>query len=444
MSARDEVSLGGGRVNVRVEPAAAITGHVAVPGDKSISHRAVLLGLLAEGETRVSGFGRSADTEATIAAARALGATVYEADGETLRVFGKGLRGLEQPATPIDCANAGTLLRLVTGILAGQEGRSFELTGDASLSTRPMERIAAPLRAMGARIETTDGHAPVRIEGTALKPTTYELPVASAQVKSAILLAGLFAHGGETTVLEPVPTRDHTEYMLAAAGARVTRRPHSVTVWPTERLEPPEIEVPGDASSAAPLILAATLIAGSELTIHGVNLNPRRTGFLDVLGRMGARLTVFNRRRIGGEPAGDLDVRPARLVGATIEAAEVPSLVDELPLFALAAVNARGESVVRGAAELRAKETDRIEAVVDGLRALGGHIRATGDGFVVKGVPTRLRGGALDARDDHRIAMLGAVAGLASREGVVVKGAEAVSVSFPRFFQLIDQIAQRG
>jgi len=424
---------------VRIEPAAAIAGHLAVPGDKSISHRAVLLGLAGEGETRIGGFGRSADTEATLAAARALGATVYEHD-DSVRVFGVGLRGLAQPAGAIDCANAGTLMRLVPGLLAGQEGKAFELTGDDSLSRRPMERIAEPLRRMGARIETTDGHAPLRIEGTILSPTTYELPVASAQVKSAILLAGLLATGGETTVLEPIPTRDHTERLLEAAGARLRSRAKSVSVWPADELRLGEVDVPGDVSSAAPLVLAATLIAGSELTIHGVDLNPRRTGFLDVLQRMGARITVFNRRRIGGEPGGDLDVRPAKLVGATIEAAEVPSLVDELPLFALAAAYARGDSVVRGAAELRQKETDRIEAVVDGLRALGARIRATEDGFTVKGVPARLRGGSLDARGDHRIAMLGAVAGLASREGVEVGGAEAVAVSFPGFFDLLDSL----
>jgi 3-phosphoshikimate 1-carboxyvinyltransferase len=424
---------------MKIEPAAAIAGHVAVPGDKSISHRAVLLGTVGEGETRIGGFGRSADTESTIEAARALGATVYEHD-DSLRVFGVGLLGLRDAT--IDAGNAGTLMRLLPGLLAGQEGRSFELTGDESLSRRPMERVAVPLRAMGARIETTEGHAPLRVEGTALAPTTYELPVASAQVKSAVLLAGLLARGGETTVLEPVPTRDHTERMLEAAGARVTTRARSVTVWPAERLEPGELEVPGDASSAAPLVVAATLIAGSELTIHGVNLNPRRIGLLDVLERMGARITVFNRRRIGGEPGGDLDVRPAKLVGATIGAQDVPSLVDELPLFALAAACARGETVVTGAAELREKETDRIEAVVDGLRALGAHIRGTPDGFVVRGVPARLRGGTLDARGDHRIAMVGAVAGLSSREGVEVKGADVVGVSFPGFFDLLDSLRQ--
>ncbi len=424
---------------MKIEPAAAVSGHIRVPGDKSISHRAVLLAAIGEGETRISGFGRSADTEATIAAVRALGATVYEADDDTLRVFGNGLRGLKAPSEPIDCANAGTLMRLLPGILVGQEGR-FELTGDESLRSRPMERIAEPLRQMGASIETTDGCAPIVIEGGALTPITYELPVASAQVKSAVLLAGLYAKGGETTVLEPLATRDHTEVMLDQAGVTVRRKPGSVSVEPVERLELGEIEVPGDFSSAAPFLVATTLIPGSELTVHGVNLNPRRTGLLDVLEKMGARITVFNRRRIGGEPAGDLDVRAGHLVGTTIGAARVPLLVDELPLFALLAVHAHGDSVVTGAEELRAKESDRIEAVVDNLRRLGAHIKATPDGFAVRGVPSRLRGGSVDARGDHRIAMLGAIAGLASREGVDLEGAETAAVSFPGFFDLLDSL----
>ena len=303
-----------------------------------------------------------------------------------------------------------------------------------------MERVAEPLRLMGAPIETDDGHAPLVIEGGPLAAITYELPVASAQVKSAVLLAGLYTDGGETTVEEPLPTRDHTENLLAQAGVTVRRKPGSVTVEPVERLELGDVEIPGDFSSAAPFLVAGTLLSGSELTVHGLNLNPRRTGLLDVLERMGANITVFNRRRIGGEAGGDLDVRPAQLVGTTIGAGEVPLLVDELPLFALLAVHARGDSVLRGAAELRAKETDRIEAVVDGLRALGAHIRATEDGFTVRGVPARLRGGSLDARGDHRIAMLGAIAGLASREGVDVEGAEAAAVSFPGFYDLLDSL----
>ena len=424
---------------MKVEPAAAITGHFAVPGDKSISHRAVLLSAVGEGETRISGFGRSADTESTIAAVRVLGIRVYEADADTLRVFGAGLRGLEAPKHPIDCGNAGTLMRLLPGLLAGQTGR-FELTGDDSLSSRPMERVAGPLRQMGVSVETAEGHAPLTIEGGPVKAISYELPVASAQVKSAVLLAGLYAESGETTVVEPLPTRDHTENMLESAGVSVRRRKGTIKVSPAEQLRLGEVEVPGDFSSAAPFLVAATLLAGSELTVHGVNLNPRRTGLLVVLERMGARITVFNRRRIGGEPGGDLDVRPAALVGTTIGAAEVPLLVDELPLFALLAVHAHGDSVLSGAAELRAKETDRIEAVVDGLRRLGAHIRATPDGFKVRGVPSRLRGGPIDARGDHRIAMLGAVAGLVSREGVELEGAESAAVSFPGFFDLLESL----
>jgi 3-phosphoshikimate 1-carboxyvinyltransferase len=423
---------------MRIEPAAAILGHIAVPGDKSISHRAVLLAALCDGETRIEGFGRSADTEATIAAVRALGVRVYEASPVTLRVFGAGLRGLAEPTGPIDCGNAGTLMRLLAGVVAGQAGR-FTLTGDGSLSARPMERIAEPLRRMGVDVETTDGHAPLTIVGGPVAPLTYELPVASAQVKSAILLAGLYAEG-ETTVVEPLPTRDHTESLLAAAGVRVRRRPGGVTVEPVERLELGEVEVPGDFSAAAPFLVAGTLLAGSELTLHGLNLNPRRTGLLDVLERMGANITVFNRRRIGGEPAGDLDVRPAQLVGTNIAAKEVPGLVDELPLFALLAAHAHGDSTLRGAAELRAKETDRIEAVVDGLRRLGAHIRATDDGFVVRGVPSRLRGGWIESRGDHRIALLAAVAGITSREGVEIRGADAAAVSFPGFYELLDSL----
>ncbi len=426
-------------MKLRIEPASTIAGAVAVPGDKSISHRSVLLGAISDGETRISGFGRSADTEATIGAVRALGVRVYESDTETLRVFGVGLRGLQAPPGPIDCLNAGTLMRLLPGILAGQTG-TFHVTGDESLSTRPMERIAEPLRRMGVSIETTDGHAPLTIVGGEVRAIDYELPVASAQVKSAVLLAGLFASDGETTVVEPLPTRDHTETMLAAAGADVSRRQSSATVRPASHLALGEIEVPGDFSSAAPLIVAATLLAGSELILQGVNLNPRRTGLLDVLERMGGRTTVFNRRRSGGEAGGDLDVRSAELVGTTVSAREVPLLVDELPLFALLAANAHGDSLLTGAEELRAKETDRIEAVVDGLRRLGAHIRATPDGFKVRGVPARLRGGTMDSHGDHRIAMLAAVAGLASKEGVEIEDAESVVVSFPGFYDLLESI----
>ena len=422
-----------------VEPAVSLRGATAVPSVKGICQRGVLLGAIAEGQTEIRGFGRAADTESAIAVARQLGADVTDVAADVVHVRGRGLRGLVAPDEPLDCGNAGTVLRLVSGVLAGQEG-TFTLVGDDSLSSRPQERIAVPLRRMGADVETADGHAPVVIRGGTLQPITYELPVASAQVKSAILLAGLFARGGPTTVLEPAVTRDHTERMLSAMGARVERAPGRATVWPAERLLPLSIDVPGDISSAAAFVVAATLLPDSELHLVGVDVNPTRTGLLVVLERMGGRVALYNRRTVSGEPVADLEVRHAELVAANIDAAEVPLLVDELPLFCLLASMAHGESVVRGAQELRAKETDRIESTTDALRAVGAHIRATEDGFRIRGVPTRLRGGRLDSRGDHRIAMLGAIAGLVSRDGVEIGDAEAVGVSFPGFFPLLDSL----
>jgi 3-phosphoshikimate 1-carboxyvinyltransferase len=428
---------------LKVEPAAALVGDVAVPGVKGICQRGVLLGAVADGESELRGFGHAADTDAAIGVARALGAEVSEPAEDVVRVRGVGLRGLQEPGAPLDCGNAGTVMRLVAGLLAGQEGRRFELVGDESLSVRPQERIAVPLREMGARVETTDGHAPVVVEGASLRPIRYELPVASAQVKSCVLLAGLYARGGPTTVVERVPTRDHTERLLASLGVGVRGRGREVAVDPVDSLPPLSLDIPGDFSSAAPFLVAVTLLSGSELRIHGVNLNPTRTGFLDVLERMGARIAVYNRRSTGGEPVGDLDVRSAELVATAIGPDEVPSLVDELPLFALAASMARGDSVVRGAAELRVKESDRIESVTMSLRALGVRISASDDGFRVRGVPTRPRGGGMHSRGDHRIAMLGAVAGLVSREGVEVEGSEAVAISFPGFFELLSSVTRR-
>jgi 3-phosphoshikimate 1-carboxyvinyltransferase len=357
-----------------------------------------------------------------------------------VRVRGAGLRGLRPPAGPIDCANAGTLLRLLPGILAGQAGR-FVLVGDESLSRRPLERIAVPLQEMGARIETTAGHAPLVVEGGPLEAIRYELPVASAQVKSCVLLAGLYAKDGPTVVVEPVPSRDHTERMLAAAGARLSRKPGEVGVWPAERLRPPRLEVPGDVSSAAPFLVAATLLPGSEVRLHGIGVNPTRTGLLAVLERMGARISVYNRRTAGGEPVADLEVQAAELTATAIGPDEVPLLVDELPLFALAAAMAHGESVVTGARELRVKESDRIESVTSALRRLGVRISAREDGFRVTGVPTRPKGGStVESRGDHRIAMLGAVAGLVSREPVEIEGGESVAVSFPGFYETLETL----
>ena len=430
-------------MSLEVAPAVSLHGDIAVPGDKSISHRAVLLGAVADGESRFTGFGASADTLSTAAAMRSLGAEV-EVDGDAVRVGGVGLRGLRPPAQAIDCGNAGTLMRLLPGLLAGQEGR-FELVGDESLSRRPLNRIAEPLGQMGARVETEDGHAPLVVEGTgSLHAIRYELPVASAQVKSCVLLAGLYAEGGRTSVVERHPSRDHTERMLETAGARVRRKAGEPAVWPAERLQPLSLAIPGDFSSAAPFVVAATLLPGSSIRIHGVGLNPTRTGLLDALERMGARVAHFNRRMDGGEPVADLEIAQADLVATEVGPDEVPKLVDELPLFALVAGMARGVSVVRGAEELRVKESDRIETVKNALRPLGIRIEARHDGFRVRGVPSRPKGGGtVDAAGDHRIAMLAAVAGLVSRVGVRIDGAEAVAVSFPDFFPMLDSLAAR-
>jgi 3-phosphoshikimate 1-carboxyvinyltransferase len=429
---------------MKVEPAAAVRGAMVVPGVKGISQRAVLLGALADGESRIKGFGRAADTESAITVARAIGADVDDVGPDEVRVRGVGLRNARQPSGPIDCGNAGTVMRLACGLLAGQTG-AFELVGDASLSGRPQERVAIPLRMMGANVETTDGHAPIRLQGAALHGITYELPVASAQVKSAVLLAGLIANdGAPTTVVEPFPTRDHTERMLESLGVRVRRTRDSATVWPAERLPPLDLDIPGEFSSAAPFIATAVLLSGSELTIQGVNVNPLRTGMLDVLERMGARVGVYNRRTIGGEPVADLEVRSTPLVATSVEREEVPRLIDELPLVALLGAFAHGITEVSGAEELRAKETDRIETVTAALRAIGVRIEPRPDGFVVRGVPARPQGGVIDAQGDHRIAMLGAVAGAVSRDGVRIEDAECAAISFPGFYDLLANLAHTG
>jgi 3-phosphoshikimate 1-carboxyvinyltransferase len=295
---------------------------------------------------------------------------------------------------------------------------------------------------MGAVVETTHGHAPIRIYGAPLHPISYELPVASAQVKSAILIAGLLADSGPTKVIEKFPTRDHTELMFGALGARIERTPHTVSVWPAERLEPLDLEIPGDFSSAAPFVTAAVLLSGSELVIQGVNVSPLRTGLLDVLERMGARIAVFNRRKVAGESVADLEVRSTPLVATRVEHEEVPRLVDELPLVALLGAFAHGTTEVRGAEELRAKETDRIETVTEALRAIGVRIRERPDGFSIRGVPSRPRGGTIDSRGDHRVAMLGAIAGLVSREGVQIEGAESAAISFPGFYNILSEVVR--
>jgi 3-phosphoshikimate 1-carboxyvinyltransferase len=416
----------------RFEPSGPLRGSLRPPADKSISHRAALIAAMGEGETAIDGYLRSADTGSTLAAVEALGATVEGSDGigEEIRIVGVGLRGAD-PAS-IDVGNAGTLLRLLPGWLAGQPSGSWVLDGDDSIRRRPVDRVVEPLRLMGAALSCRDDRLPpLTVDGAALRGVEYELPVASAQVKSCLLFAGLLAEG-ETRIAEPLPSRDHTERMLAAAGATVGREDGTVTVGPAEWLEPGRIVVPTDFSSAAFPIVAALLVEGSEVRLEQVGLNPTRTGLLAILERMGAGISVEPEGDEGGEPVGTVVVRASALRGVEVGAAEVPLAIDELPLVALAACLAEGTTTVRDAAELRHKESDRIETVTAALTALGGELEATEDGMVVQG-GGGLRGGVVDSHGDHRIAMLGAVAGLASREGVEVGGMEAAAVSYPGF-----------
>jgi 3-phosphoshikimate 1-carboxyvinyltransferase len=401
-----------------------------VPGDKSISHRALLLGALASGVCRVEGFLPSEDCLATLGCLRALGVEIEVQDVTSLTVHGRGLRGLRAPAGPLDCVRSGTTMRLLAGILAGQPFPSV-LSGDAQLLRRPMRRIAEPLARMGAQVETTDGHAPLTIDGRRLHGYDHDLAVASAQVKSALLLAGLYADG-QTIVRQPGPARDHTERMLAAMGAPIRVEGLTVTLLGTEALAPLSFSVPGDLSSAAFLLVAAAITPGSQVTVAGVGVNPTRTGVLDVLGAMGARIAVEEERTAGDEPVADVTVGSGDLCAAAVGGDLVVRMIDEFPILAVAATQARGTTHVHDAAELRVKETDRIATVVAELRALGAAIEATPDGFVVEG-PVALRGGAVDSHGDHRMAMALAVAGLVARDEVVVRHAACIRDSFPGF-----------
>jgi 3-phosphoshikimate 1-carboxyvinyltransferase len=424
-------------MNMRFEPAPALTGTVRAPADKSISHRAALLGAMSSEPVRIERYLHAADTNSTLAAVQELGALV-EVNGENVVVRGTGLREAREPEGPIDVGNAGTLMRLLPGWLAAQQGRSFTLDGDESIRRRPVDRIIAPLAQMGADLRAREGSfAPLEVHGAHLRAISYELEVASAQVKSCILLAGLAADGA-TTVGEPARSRDHTERLLLRAGVAIHRNGRHVTVVNTDELALEPISIPGDPSSAAFLIAAGVLVPGSRLLISDVGVNWTRVGFLRILRRMRGivlgDLEDESGELSGEEPVSDLDVAHGALEGTVVEPEEVPLAIDELPLVALLGCFAEGETLVRGAQELRVKETDRIAGVVDGLRGLGAEIEATTDGFVVQGTGG-LRGGTIDAKGDHRMAMVGAVAGLASREGVEVIGMEAAEVSYPGFIE---------
>jgi len=430
-------------MNQRFEPVDRLRGQVSAPADKSLSHRAALLGAMTQDPVRIHGYLDAADTNSTLNALRALGALIVQ-DGDEVTVRGVGLREAREVTNAIDVGNAGTLMRLLPGWLAGQQGRAWILDGDASIRRRPVDRIADPLRRMGAKLATTDERfPPFRIDGAHLRAIAYDLPVASAQVKSCVLIAGLLADGA-TTVHEPIPSRDHTERMLAAAGVTIHRNGRRVTVGNADELELEDLTIPGDPSSAAFMVAAGLIVPRSRLLVRDVGVNWTRTGFFRIVERMGGIVVGDLEAPTGdeiptSEPVTELDVTAGPLVGTVVEADEVPLAIDELPLVALLGCFAEGETVVRGAQELRLKESDRITAVVEGLRGLGAAIEATADGFVVTGAGG-LRGGTLEAHGDHRLAMLGAVAGLASLEGVEVVGMEAAAVSYPGFTEDLAQL----
>jgi len=422
-----------GRLDWRSGPAGPLRGSVGVPGDKSVSHRALMFGALADGVSHIRGFLEGEDTRATAAVLQQLGVRIdTPADGERV-VHGVGLHGLRASAQALDCGNAGTGMRLLAGLLAGQAFDST-LVGDASLSKRPMRRVTDPLAAMGARIDTQDGLPPLVVRGSQrLHGIRYELPVASAQVKSALLLAGLYAQG-ETEIIEPHPTRDYTERMLAAFGWPIAFEPGRARLSGGHVLRATDVDVPADFSSAAFFLVAASIVPGSELRLPAVGLNPRRTGLLEALRLMGADIRIENPRASGGEPVADLLVRHAPLHGVELPEALVPDMIDEFPALFVAAAVAKGNTIIRGAAELRVKESDRLATMATGLRALGITVDETPDGATIHG--GTLTGGTVESLTDHRIAMSFAVAGLMAQAPVRINDCRHVATSFPGFMEL--------
>ncbi len=423
-----------------VRPARRVRGRFTVPSDKSISHRYAILGALADGTTTIAHYSPGADCRSTLACLAALGVDIRGAGSDRLSIGGRGLGGLIEPAGPLDAGNSGTTMRMMAGVLAGHPF-TVRLVGDASLSRRPMGRVMAPLSQMGAELEATDGHPPLTIRGRApLAAITFSPPVPSAQVKSAVLLAGLHA-AGTTTVVEPAATRDHTERALEAFGVPVRREGLAVSLAGGQRLAARDLVVPGDFSSAAFWLAAAAALPGSRVEITGVGLNPTRTGLLDVLRRFGARVTVDAGGPSAGEPSGTVVVEGGEARAIEIQAAEVPGLIDELPAIG-AMASLAGQVTVRGATELRVKESDRIATLVAGLRALGVDAEELADGFAVRAAAGARRpaGGRADAHGDHRMAMAFAVAALGADGPSVIEGADAVDISYPGFFETLDRL----
>ena len=426
---------------VLVEPATRVRGRVRPPGDKSISHRYALVSAMAEGVTTINGYSTGGDCASTLGCLRSLGVTIEQvgrdARGLRVTVAGRGPRGLLTPSTTLDAGNSGSTMRMLAGILAAHPFRA-SMTGDASLRRRPMRRVIVPLERMGARIHSSDGRPPLTIEGTSrLSPIDLEPDVPSAQVKSCVLFAGLYTDG-ITRVVEPLPTRDHTERALEAFGVEVLRAGTAVAVRGGQRLAARIVNVPGDISSAAFWMVAAAALPGSEIVLEEVGLNPTRTGILDVIRRFGADVEVAEGRATAGEPVGTVTVRHFGLEAVEITPGEVPGVIDELPVLAALATHG-GELTVSGAAELRVKESDRISALANGLRRMGADIDEAPDGFHVRG-GKKLQGGEVDAENDHRLAMAFAIAALGASAPTTIHDAGAAAVSYPEFFSVLESL----
>ncbi len=432
------VSIGVRLKSHATKQASFVRGEITVPGDKSISHRAIMLGSLATGTTTVRGLLRGEDNISTINAFRAMGSDISD-EGEVVIIRGKGLHGLEEPADILDCGNSGTSMRLITGILAGQNFFSV-LTGDQYLRKRPMRRVLDPLGRMGAEIYARAGGnlAPLAIVGKKLNGISYQSPISSAQVKSAILLAGLYACG-ETSFVEPHLSRDHSERMLRYFGADIEVLTNGAKIRGGREIQGREVDVPGDISSAAFFIVAALLVPGSELLIRNVGVNPARTGIIDILTAMGGSLQLVGQREMSGEPVADILVRASRLKGIDIGGDLVPRSIDEFPIICVAAALAEGKTVIRDARELRVKETDRIAAMAVNLNRAGAIVEETVDGMQIQGVE-RLRGCVAQSFGDHRIAMSMLIAGLTAKESVMVDDVECIATSFPNFTELVDKV----
>ena len=422
-----------------VVPAERLLGEIQVPGDKSISHRSIMIGSLAEGTTMVHGFLQGEDNYATLKAFRSMGVQIDELTDGRLQISGNGLHGLREPGDVIDCGNSGTTMRLLTGLLSGQSFFSV-LTGDRYLRKRPMKRVVGPLSTMGARIWGRNGGelAPLAIQGGGLNGVSFDSPIASAQIKSALLLAGLYAKG-ETIVREPHLSRDHSERMLRYFGADIRPFSGGVTIAPQPRLRAAEVFVPGDISSAAFFLVAALIVPDSELLIRNVGVNPTRSGIIDILQAMGGDITLTNPRELSGEPVADLLVKSSQLKGIRIDGSLIPRAIDELPVVSVAAACAEGTTVIADARELRVKETDRIAAMTEELSKLGVSVQPQDDGMIIPGGAT-FSGGQIDSHGDHRIAMSMAVAALRATAEVQVDDTACTATSFPNFWQLLQQI----